>query len=564
MVRLQGLFQHYTKAIYLASPIFLALIAFPARGATISNANNILPLGSPNLTESRTSTQIAPGVIHRQILRGEQTNSDVYVVSAAFTDSLEAAQSLVNSLNSQGFEQFQPRIETINERALDDPEISPLGYLVRVGSFAEETEANNLLFQLADTSFSGLRVDYTGFDGKETTGPWAVNVLEVDLTQFEGKIVPALANEIIPGNEPLTSIATRTNALAAVNGGFFIIGETDGTPGDLAGISVIDGNLVSEAINGRTNLILSSDSELDASIATLVSQQTVISPDGAVRIIDGLNRQPGLIRSCGGVGGDLPTQEPKHDFTCTDSSELILFTPAFGETTEPGEGVEILLDASGEVIEEREQRGGLIPANGLILSGTGDAAEWLRSHAQLGTKVNVNASILAQGENLPITKALGIVNGGPRLLRDGAIEIPATAEGFHQPDNPEFYYRFGIRRNPRTFAGITAEEKLLLVTVDGRQPEWSVGASFTESAQILLSLGAVAGVNLDGGGSTAITIGNQLVNRPSDLSGERPIGDAIIITSPQQVSTPESDLPVGLFVFGLSSWLLKIKGAKSA
>jgi exopolysaccharide biosynthesis protein len=73
--------------------------------------------------------------------------------------------------------------------------------------------------------------------------------------------------------------------------------------------------------------------------------------------------------------------------------------------------------------------------------------------------------------------------------------------------------------------------RLLLVTVDGRQPGWSVGASFEESARIMRALGATDTVNLDGGGSTTITINQQLINRPSDSTGERPIADAIEIQS---------------------------------
>jgi exopolysaccharide biosynthesis protein len=43
------------------------------------------------------------------------------------------------------------------------------------------------------------------------------------------------------------------------------------------------------------------------------------------------------------------------------------------------------------------------------------------------------------------------------------------------------------------------------------------------------ALGAEEAVNLDGGGSTAVTVGPALVNRPSDTTGERPIGDAITV-----------------------------------
>jgi hypothetical protein len=123
----------------------------------------------------------------------------------------------------------------------------------------------------------------------------------------------------------------------------------------------------------------------------------------------------------------------------------------------------------------------------------------------------------------------GVVNGGPRLLSGGNIDIDAYKEGFVYPENPEFYYRFGIRRNPRTIAGVTPGGDLLLVAVDGRRPGYSVGASFVEEARIMDSLGAEEAVNLDGGGSTGMTVEDVLVTRPSDATGERPIGDAVVL-----------------------------------
>jgi exopolysaccharide biosynthesis protein len=69
------------------------------------------------------------------------------------------------------------------------------------------------------------------------------------------------------------------------------------------------------------------------------------------------------------------------------------------------------------------------------------------------------------------------------------------------------------------------------VAVDGRRPGHSVGASFAESARIMRALGAADAVNLDGGGSTAMTVGGTLVTRPSDATGERPIADALVLAS---------------------------------
>ena len=45
----------------------------------------------------------------------------------------------------------------------------------------------------------------------------------------------------------------------------------------------------------------------------------------------------------------------------------------------------------------------------------------------------------------------------------------------------------------------------------------------------MAALGAEEAVNLDGGGSTAMTLDERLVNRPSDATGERPIGDAVVL-----------------------------------
>lgn len=53
--------------------------------------------------------------------------------------------------------------------------------------------------------------------------------------------------------------------------------------------------------------------------------------------------------------------------------------------------------------------------------------------------------------------------------------------------------------------------------------------SLTSLANLLLELGAVEAMNLDGGGSTTMIIHNKLVNKPSDQAGERPVSDAILV-----------------------------------
>jgi exopolysaccharide biosynthesis protein len=72
----------------------------------------------------------------------------------------------------------------------------------------------------------------------------------------------------------------------------------------------------------------------------------------------------------------------------------------------------------------------------------------------------------------------------------------------------------------------------LLVVVDGRQPSHSIGMTLLELAKLMQDLGAKAALNLDGGGSSEMVIGEEFVNRPSD-GRERLVGDALVITKVQ-------------------------------
>ncbi|MDP9347431.1 MAG: phosphodiester glycosidase family protein [Actinomycetota bacterium] len=482
-----------------------------------------LPLGTPGLAESRVMRTVAPGVTYVDITRGQTTPDEFFTVDVGLTPDRAQADATAADLRAR-------------THPADVLEVQAAGtyYTVRSGHYATQPEAQSAAAEIAAEGFTDVHADYTGDDGTATGGPWRIHVLDIDPRGFRGTVVPQLSNDVVPGRETVTQISARTGALAAINGGYFVIGAADGTPGDLAGLSVLGGDLVSEAVSGRTELLLPRADGSGARIAKLSSELGVRSPDGATRLIDGRNRAAGLIRACGGSGGDQPTEAPLHDITCTDQSELIQYTPRFGATADPSTQVEAALDPRGRVIALRSPGGGPIPPGGSVLGGTGDGADWLRAHARPGRRVAVAAGLREDGHRLPLTASLGVVNGGPRLLDNDRVEIDAEQEGFLHPGDPEFFYRFGVRRNPRTIAGVTGDGHLLLVAADGRAPGFSVGLSFAEEASVLGALGARDAVNLDGGGSTTMTLGSTLVTRPSDATGERPVGDAIVLRTPSR------------------------------
>jgi len=87
---------------------------------------------------------------------------------------------------------------------------------------------------------------------------------------------------------------------------------------------------------------------------------------------------------------------------------------------------------------------------------------------------------------------------------------------------------FDTTRHPRTVIG-EGRGAIWLITVDGRQPESSLGMNFVELQRLAARLGLDSALNLDGGGSTTMVVRGRIVNHPSDATGPRPVSDAIVV-----------------------------------
>lgn len=126
--------------------------------------------------------------------------------------------------------------------------------------------------------------------------------------------------------------------------------------------------------------------------------------------------------------------------------------------------------------------------------------------------------------------------GGPILVRNGA---KATSQ----------YENIGTHcnaRHPRTMVGMLSDNRLVLVTGDGRHPGKSVGFTCEEMAQVMDALGCITAFSLDGGGSTSMygrgQANNGILNHPSDrgiwphdFNGERVVANAIAVIAPPAI-----------------------------
>lgn len=89
---------------------------------------------------------------------------------------------------------------------------------------------------------------------------------------------------------------------------------------------------------------------------------------------------------------------------------------------------------------------------------------------------------------------------------------------------------FGLTPHPRTVVGLTEDDRVVILVIDGRRPWHSNGATLLECALLLKEHGAVRGVNLDGGGSSTFIVKtgegkHEMLNHPADL--HRPFDDLV-------------------------------------
>ncbi|MFY1637442.1 phosphodiester glycosidase family protein [Solwaraspora sp. WMMB335] len=575
----------------------LALIGPDAAAATGWRPGG-LPLGPRDLPEQRAVTRLAPGLTLTTVTRGRPDPATQFWTIAVnmplgevppdpdpdadqgalgtlakaqeVAAQISAHPAVAAALAARG---WQPRVEPVDyvEPLVDYPG-GLIGYTLRIGQFTTRpTTADPVYAALVAANFKVFAV-HTGQDGRpDSTGPWVVRYLTVDPWTFRGTIRTSVG-EYVSGRETTSDIARAAGALYAVNGGFFTINPADGTPGVPAGLTVLDGEPVTAATNGRVALILG-DNGRDTRVAQLSSryqirfrprpggwpaghghrpalqghQPAFHGPQaGRWFTVDGLNRPPGVIRNCGGVGGDHPTQRPAMDFTCTDPDELVVLTPRFGAESPTGAGVEAVVDAAGRVLTIRPRTGQPVPAGASVVQATGTAASWLAATAVPGSTMSVETTTVdSYGRAVRLGRGDSVVNGGPQLLSHGRLAVDPEQDGLlHEspalglPDSAlgaSFGYNWFVRNHPRTGVGVDRHGRLLIVQADGRQERHSQGLTIAEFATVMHALGAVDAINLDGGGSSATVVDGTLISSPSDTDGqgqpvERPVGDALLIT----------------------------------
>ena len=120
------------------------------------------------------------------------------------------------------------------------------------------------------------------------------------------------------------------------------------------------------------------------------------------------------------------------------------------------------------------------------------------------------------------------IGGAPTLVKNGQVNVTY---------NQEIMWGSGVgldNGDPRTAVGYTEDNHVIMIVADGRQVT-SQGVGLPELAQIMIDLGCVEAINLDGGGSTQMAVGNQLVNNPSE---SRAVPTILTVTHKDSLKLP--------------------------
>ena len=319
---------------------------------------------------------------------------------------------------------------------------------------------------------------YREFLAGRSAGPVRAHLLEVDFKAGYA-LRPVLSNDSVAGIEALSEMAARSQAVAMINGPYYM------RSGEILGLLKIDQTLVSTPDTPRTSFGVLPDGKIIFDSPAFTGH--VELPDKTKIPIDGVNRGRG-------------------------ESELILYNTYYAYWTLTVGGGREFLVRDGRIVDIRNDNS-VISEGTVVLSASGRQA-WLMADLKIGDSLKIVQTLGPVWDK--VTQAVG---AGPCLVKNGEIYMTTLGE--------EFGSDVAGGRAPRTALGITKDGKALLVVVDGRSRS-SVGYTLLELARFMLEQGAVEAMNLDGGGSSQMIIGSQIVNTPSD-GRERRLGAGIAV-----------------------------------
>ena len=327
-------------------------------------------------------------------------------------------------------------------------------------------------------------------------GWYKIHVIEGNIADDFIALEALTSPEGIGVGTTLPHMALNPKIVAAINGDFFISGESYSPIGPL----VKNGVMYSSPTYRRDELAVFALDRHNIPMLDYWQWQINLQAKGKNFSLAAINK------------------------TSSNFDYPVVYTTAWGKTAPTTKIADIVyIVVENNLITDILQGPGRqvqIPENGMVVMARGNTATQMLQVLEIGTSVELVINSTPDYGTLKL--AMG---GGTILVKNGAI----------------YPFTHNISGNhPRTALGFSRDgSKVIMVAVEGRTPA-SRGMSQTELAQLMLELGAYNAINLDGGGSTTMLARKPgdtnltLVNTPSDGSPRRIAnGLSLINNAPQ-------------------------------
>ena len=289
-----------------------------------------------------------------------------------------------------------------------------------------------------------------------------------------------LAQNTVSAAEELSSMATRTSAKAAINGGFFQSFD-ESKAQEPYGILIKDGKLIHSDNTGST-LGFTKDGAVKLDVVRSVVSIKVADTEYTVSLV---NHSPAV-----------------------DSNAISLFTSAYGKSIELN-GTAVVVQ-NGVVCAVSDSKTVNIPKDGYVLLFTGNKTA-LTTSMKKGDTVSYAVSYV-NGNNTKVdwSDVQTAIGAGPILVKDGKNVLNPAKEGFTDVTS----FQIAVARSA---VGITEDGTMLLVG--------GIKCTTEQLAEIMIQLGATNAISMDSGASSGLySVATEAVAAPM-----KAINNALII-----------------------------------
>lgn len=323
------------------------------------------------------------------------------------------------------------------------------------------------------------------YNGKTFSVQWVA----VDLKDPYLRVMPVAAEAGVGHVENFSSILSRNDAVAGINGTFFDAYEEDSAMRYPNGLMIDSGSIIHSGENQALSVKIDKLPQI-SSIKTEM-KAAVTHADASLYTFSlwGVNKYYGA-----GAGA---------------LDQVTLFTPDFGKKVTFANGTKIVVD--DKIITQITTSSVLIPAKGRVIfvGNSASNSKYIVAKLHIGDKVELQSSVTTSNKTESIASWEAAIGVGPKLLTNGKVDIDYKRDGFTDP-------KITTSANARSFVGIDKSKKLVLGTISG--------ATAPDMANVLLKLGLTDAMNMDGGASSGLYYEGSMKREPG-----RALSNALVV-----------------------------------